>query len=39
VAGRHWLQPGTTDSFAGILRSALSHVVLATPPERSHDQQ
>ncbi|MFE3454374.1 TetR/AcrR family transcriptional regulator [Nonomuraea sp. NPDC059194] len=27
VAGRHWLEPGTTDSFAANLRHALSHVL------------
>ncbi|MEV0616512.1 TetR/AcrR family transcriptional regulator [Nonomuraea sp. NPDC050404] len=39
VAGRHWLKPGTTDSFASILRSALSHVVPVTSPERSQEQR
>jgi AcrR family transcriptional regulator len=33
VAGRHWLKPGTTQSFATILRHALSCVFPATPPE------
>ncbi|AQZ63815.1 Transcriptional regulator, TetR family [[Actinomadura] parvosata subsp. kistnae] len=31
VAGRHWLQPGVTGSFATILRSALSCVFTAAP--------
>lgn len=33
VAGRHWLAPGTTDSFATVLRRALSCVAFALPPE------
>ncbi|MFC4587527.1 TetR/AcrR family transcriptional regulator [Sphaerisporangium corydalis] len=33
VAGRHWLTPGTTDTFATILRHALSCVLPATPPD------
>ncbi|GAA3680403.1 TetR/AcrR family transcriptional regulator [Nonomuraea antimicrobica] len=32
VAGRHWLEPGNTGSFAPILRHALSCVVPAAPP-------
>ncbi|NJP98413.1 TetR family transcriptional regulator [Nonomuraea sp. FMUSA5-5] len=31
VAGRHWLQPGVTGSFATILRSALSCVFTPAP--------
>ncbi|MEO3811463.1 TetR/AcrR family transcriptional regulator [Sphaerisporangium sp. B11E5] len=31
VAGRHWLAPATTESFATILRAALSCVVPSTP--------
>ncbi|WP_433444754.1 TetR/AcrR family transcriptional regulator [Nonomuraea sp. CA-141351] len=38
VAGRHWLQPGNTDSFATVLRHALSCVCPATPPEGPRDQ-
>ncbi|MEQ4722950.1 hypothetical protein [Nonomuraea sp. B19D2] len=33
VAGRHWLEPGNTDSFATVLRRALSRVFPATPSE------
>ncbi|WP_405148859.1 TetR/AcrR family transcriptional regulator [Sphaerisporangium sp. NBC_01403] len=33
VAGRHWLEPGNTESFATVLRSALSCVIPAAPPE------
>jgi AcrR family transcriptional regulator len=33
VAGRRWLEPGNAESFAAILRSALSCVVSAAPPE------
>ncbi|MCC5574349.1 MULTISPECIES: TetR/AcrR family transcriptional regulator [Microtetraspora] len=38
VAGRHWLAPGNTESFAAILRRALSCVVPATSPEDPQDQ-
>ncbi|MBB6347194.1 TetR/AcrR family transcriptional regulator [Nonomuraea muscovyensis] len=38
VAGRHWLAPGNTDSFATILRRALSYVVPVTPPDGPQDQ-
>ncbi|GAA2273296.1 TetR/AcrR family transcriptional regulator [Nonomuraea roseoviolacea subsp. roseoviolacea] len=31
VAGRHWLAPGNTDSFAAVLTRALSCVFAATP--------
>ncbi|MGW2157767.1 TetR/AcrR family transcriptional regulator [Nonomuraea sp. NPDC001699] len=34
VAGRRWLAPGTTASFADLLREALSCVVPAGPPGR-----
>lgn len=33
VAGRRWLEPGNTGSFAAILRGALSCVLSAAPPE------
>jgi AcrR family transcriptional regulator len=33
VAGRHWLEPGSTESFATTLRRALSCVFPAAPPE------
>ncbi|MGW0809804.1 TetR/AcrR family transcriptional regulator [Nonomuraea sp. NPDC002799] len=33
VAGRHWLGPGNTESFATVLRRALSCIVLTAPPE------
>ncbi|WP_188197670.1 TetR/AcrR family transcriptional regulator [Nonomuraea sp. SYSU D8015] len=33
VAGRAWLEPGNTESFATVLRRALSCVVPAAPPE------
>ncbi|TMR96352.1 TetR/AcrR family transcriptional regulator [Nonomuraea basaltis] len=36
VAGRHWLEPGNTDSFATVLRRALSCVVPAAPPGGPH---
>ncbi|MEV8634767.1 TetR/AcrR family transcriptional regulator [Streptosporangium sp. NPDC051023] len=35
VAGRHWLTPGNTAPFATILRSALSCVVPAAPPNQT----
>ncbi|OUC96761.1 TetR/AcrR family transcriptional regulator [Streptosporangium minutum] len=38
VAGRHWLEPGNTESFATMLRSALSCVLLAEPPEGPRDR-
>ncbi|MFI6801896.1 TetR/AcrR family transcriptional regulator [Streptosporangium canum] len=38
VAGRHWLEPGTTESFATMLRSALTCVLPAAPPEDPRDQ-
>jgi AcrR family transcriptional regulator len=38
VAGRHWLEAGNTASFATILRSALSCVVPAAPPESPQDR-
>ncbi|MDP9842771.1 hypothetical protein [Streptosporangium lutulentum] len=38
VAGRHWLEHGTTGSFAAILRGALSCVVPAAPPEGPQDR-
>ncbi|MEU8384574.1 TetR/AcrR family transcriptional regulator [Streptosporangium sp. NPDC048865] len=33
VAGRHWLEPGNPESFAAVLRRALSCVLPAAPPE------
>ncbi|GAA1509737.1 TetR/AcrR family transcriptional regulator [Sphaerisporangium rubeum] len=33
VAGRHWLSPGTAESFADILRTALSHVLSPEKPD------
>jgi AcrR family transcriptional regulator len=38
VAGRHWLEPGNTESFAAILRRALSYVFAPTPPEAPQDR-
>lgn len=38
VAGRHWLEPGNTESFATMLRAALSCVLLAEPPEDPRGQ-
>ncbi|WP_336214891.1 TetR/AcrR family transcriptional regulator [Nonomuraea sp. LPB2021202275-12-8] len=38
VAGRHWLEPGNTDSFATILRRALSCVFPAARPADPQDQ-
>lgn len=38
VAGRHWLEPGNPESFATILRRALTCVVFAAPPENPQDQ-
>jgi AcrR family transcriptional regulator len=38
VAGRHWLEPGNTDSFAAILRRALSCVVPAAPTTGPQDR-
>ncbi|WP_440073618.1 TetR/AcrR family transcriptional regulator [Streptosporangium sp. OZ121] len=33
VAGRHWLEPGNTESFATTLRRALSCVLPVAPPD------
>ncbi|WP_432864750.1 TetR/AcrR family transcriptional regulator [Microbispora rosea] len=33
VAGRHWLAPGNTESFAAVLRRTLSCVFSTQPPE------
>ncbi|MEO3875866.1 TetR/AcrR family transcriptional regulator [Nonomuraea sp. B12E4] len=38
VAGRHWLEPGSTGSFAAVLRGALSCVVPAAPPAPPQDR-
>ncbi|GAA3511113.1 AcrR family transcriptional regulator [Streptosporangium album] len=38
VAGRHWLEPGNTESFATTLRRALSFVFPAAPPEGPQDR-
>lgn len=38
VAGRHWLEPGNTESFATILRRALSCVLPTAPPEGPRDR-
>ena len=32
VAGRHWIAPGTTDSFAAVLHRALACVLPAAAP-------
>jgi AcrR family transcriptional regulator len=38
VAGRHWLEAGDGESFAAILRGALSCVVPAVPPQGRKDR-
>ncbi|MEV0423547.1 TetR/AcrR family transcriptional regulator [Streptosporangium canum] len=38
VAGRHWLEPGNTESFATMLRSALTCILPAKPHEGPRDR-